>query len=68
MKSGFVELVVKRAIGGAIQNLPEKTQRQRPVDYFKNFINKSLPLMEEGIEIDVHKKNLIKIKEKEVRK
>ena len=31
MKSGFIELVVKRAIGGVAQNLPEKAPRYRPV-------------------------------------
>ena len=31
MKSGFIELVVKRAMGGAVQNLPEKAPRYRAV-------------------------------------
>ena len=49
-------------MGGATHSLPEKAPRFRAVDSFKNFISKSLPEMEEAIEIELLKKNLAKIK------
>lgn len=46
MKSGFVELVVKRVIGGRVTRLEEKAQRYRPIDSFKKYLNQTLPEME----------------------
>lgn len=51
MKSGFVELVVKRALAGRALPVSEGSSRHRPIDSFKKFINNSLPQMEEAIEI-----------------
>lgn len=68
MKSGFVELVVKRVMNGVTHNLPDKAPRYRPIDSFKNFIHKSLPEMEEAIEIEMLKKTLSKVKEPPLRK
>ena len=38
MKSGFVELVVKKVIGGRTVALEQKAPRYRAIDSFKKYI------------------------------
>lgn len=48
MKSGFVEMVVKRALAGRPIDKVDKYEyvKTRPIDLFKKFIKTSLPKME----------------------
>ena len=46
MKSGFVELVVKKVIGGRAVHLEPKAPRYRAIDSFKKYIEETLPGME----------------------
>jgi hypothetical protein len=39
MKSGFVELVVKRVIGGRAITLKDKPKRYRAIDSFKRYLS-----------------------------
>lgn len=45
MKSGFIELVIKRVIGGRAINLEEKAPRYKAIDSFKKYLTQTLPEM-----------------------
>jgi hypothetical protein len=44
MKSGFVELVVKKVLG--TRSHEQKIIRYKPIDSFKHYIKETLPSME----------------------
>jgi hypothetical protein len=67
MKSGFIELVVSRTMAGRAVASTPKDNRYRPIDSFKKYIYETLPKMEESIEIEMLKKNLLKIKSRPIR-
>lgn len=61
MRSGFVELVVKNRLAGKSIPLSTQTKKYQPVDSFKKYMTSILPKVEEAVEIELLKKNLVKI-------
>lgn len=68
MKSGFVELVVKNRLAGKAVPLTTATKKYQPVDSFKKYMTSILPKVEEAVEIELLKKNLLKIESPLIRK
>ena len=68
MKSGFIELVVKKTLAGRSVETAPSRPRYRPIHSFKKYMENILPAMEEATEIHLLKKNLSKIKAVSVRK
>ena len=55
MRSGFIELVVKKALAGSqssTQSMEKsKSIRYKPIDSFKKYLLSTLPNIEERVEI-----------------
>jgi hypothetical protein len=61
MRSGFVELVVKNRLAGKSIPLAIEQKKYEPVDSFKKYLTSVLPKIEETVEVELLKKNLLKI-------
>lgn len=68
MRSGFVELVVKNRLAGKPVPLTTGAKKYQPVDSFKKYMTGILPKVEEAVEIELLKKNLLKIESPLIRK